>query len=189
MAQNSAHSRGNPFSRTASPSSSPVGVTGRPKSAIISSPFSTSQNQGHSRHQSYSSLATVAAPNNGGIRKRSKTGLSMSSTFAPSFIKTEDLRRGSEIVNGIEGENDFSGKRYVWVKDPVAAFVKGWIVDDLGNNQILVQCDDGSVCTPLGSSLNNYLHSHSSAKSTPIQLTRSILQNSTRLRIWRSSHI
>jgi myosin protein heavy chain len=151
MAQSSAHGRGNPFSRTASPSSSPVGVTGRPKSAIFSSPFSTSPNQGHSRHQSYSSLATVTAPNNGAMRKHSnsRTGLSTSSTFAPSFIKTEDLRRGSEIVNGIDGENDFSGKRYVWVKDPVAAFVKGWIVENLDNNQILVQCDDGSVCTPL----------------------------------------
>jgi myosin protein heavy chain len=33
----------------------------------------------------------------------------------------------------------------VWLKDPQAAFVKGWIVEELGNNQVLVQCDDGSV--------------------------------------------
>jgi len=56
------------------------------------------------------------------------------------------MRRGVEVVKSIEGENDFSGKRYVWLKDPQSAFVKGWIVEDLGNNQILVQCDDGSVC-------------------------------------------
>jgi myosin protein heavy chain len=56
------------------------------------------------------------------------------------------MRRGTEIVKAIEGENDFSGKRYVWLKDPQTAFVKGWIVENLGNNQILVQCDDGSVC-------------------------------------------
>ena len=48
-------------------------------------------------------------------------------------------------MRGIEGENDFSGKRYVWLKDPQTAFVKGWIVEELGNNQVLVQCDDGSV--------------------------------------------
>lgn len=56
------------------------------------------------------------------------------------------MRRAPEAVQGIEGENDFSGKRYVWLKDPQAAFVKGWIVEELGDNHILVQCDDGSVC-------------------------------------------
>jgi myosin protein heavy chain len=55
------------------------------------------------------------------------------------------MKKGAEVVRGIEGENDFSGKRYVWLKDPQTAFVKGWIVEELGNNQILVQCDDGSV--------------------------------------------
>jgi myosin protein heavy chain len=58
------------------------------------------------------------------------------------------MQRGEEAVNGIEGENDFSGKRYVWLKDPQMAFVKGWIVEELEDNQILVQCDDGSVCCP-----------------------------------------
>lgn len=69
----------------------------------------------------------------------------MSNTFAPSFIKTEEARRGSDTVKGIEGENDFSGKRYVWLKDPQAAFVKGWVVEELADNKILVQCDDGTV--------------------------------------------
>jgi myosin protein heavy chain len=44
-------------------------------------------------------------------------------------------------VKGIEGENDFSGKRYVWLKDAQQAFVKGWVVEELGRNRILVQCD------------------------------------------------
>lgn len=56
------------------------------------------------------------------------------------------MRRGPEPIKGIEGENDFSGKRYVWLKDPQTAFVKGWVVEELGGNHILVQCDDGSVC-------------------------------------------
>lgn len=55
------------------------------------------------------------------------------------------MRRSLDTVRGIEGENDFSGKRYVWLKDPKAAFVKGWIVEELGGGRILVQCDDGSV--------------------------------------------
>jgi len=52
-----------------------------------------------------------------------------------------------ETVRGIEGENDFSGKRYVWLKDPNVAFVKGWIVEELPDNRLIVQCDDGSVST------------------------------------------
>jgi hypothetical protein len=52
-----------------------------------------------------------------------------------------------ETVRGIEGENDFSGKRYVWLKDINTAFVKGWIVEELPDNRLVVQCDDGSVST------------------------------------------
>jgi myosin protein heavy chain len=53
--------------------------------------------------------------------------------------------RGAEVIRSIEGENDFSGKRYVWLNDPNVAFVKGWVVEELENNQILVQCEDGGV--------------------------------------------
>jgi myosin protein heavy chain len=49
------------------------------------------------------------------------------------------------VVRGIEGENDFSGKRYIWLRDPVTAFVRGWIVEDLEGGNLLVQCEDGSV--------------------------------------------
>ena len=68
-----------------------------------------------------------------------------SSTFAPKFIKTQELQSGEEHVGSIEGENDFSGKRYVWLRDTQTAFVKGWIVEDLDGGRIMVQCDDGSV--------------------------------------------
>jgi myosin heavy chain 9/10/11/14 len=78
-------------------------------------------------------------------RADSKSIAPGSTTFAPSFIKTEDLRRSIDVVKGIEGENDFSGKRYVWLKDPQAAFIKGWVVEELGDGRLLVQCDDGSV--------------------------------------------
>ena len=149
MASNPGQKRNNPFTRTSSTSPGPGTSNGRPKS-MLSSPLSTAQSpQSHPRNQSFSALAGVVLPSSNAIsrqRSGSKTATPTSSgTFAPSFIKTEQMRRGAEEVKGIEGENDFSGKRYVWLKDPQTAFVKGWIVEDLGNNQILVQCDDGSV--------------------------------------------
>lgn len=152
MSSNSAQKRNNPFSRTGSPSPAPGNINGRPKSAIIASPLSQSQSPPHHRNQSFTSLAGVMSPNNNATtrhRSNSKTGTPTSNTFAPSFIKTEEMQRGAEVVKGIEGENDFSGKRYVWLKDPQTAFVKGWIVEELGSNQILVQCDDGSVSMAL----------------------------------------
>ena len=48
-------------------------------------------------------------------------------------------------IRGIEGENDFSGKRYLWLRDPQSAFVRGWVVEELGGDRLLVQCDNGSV--------------------------------------------
>lgn len=55
------------------------------------------------------------------------------------------MRKPVDAVKGIEGENDFSGKRYVWLKDPQTAFVKGWVVEELAGGRLVVQCDDGSV--------------------------------------------
>lgn len=76
---------------------------------------------------------------NGSIRNSTPAG-----TFAPKFIKQEGLDGAEERVRGIEGENDFSGKRYVWLKDPEAAFVRGWVVEELGGDMIKVQCENGS---------------------------------------------
>lgn len=148
MSSTSPQKRNNPFSRMGTLSPEPGLLSGRPKSAMFSSPLSSTQSPAaHNRHQSYSSIGGIISPSNEITRNRtnSKTGTPSSTTFAPSFINSEEMRRGPEI-KGIEGENDFSGKRYVWLKDPKNAFVKGWIVEDLENNQILVQCDDGSAC-------------------------------------------
>lgn len=57
------------------------------------------------------------------------------------------MRKPTDAVKGIEGENDFSGRKYVWLKDPQTAFVKGWVVEELEGGKLLVQCDDGSVST------------------------------------------
>lgn len=184
-----------------SPSPGPPTNNARPKSNLFPSPLSpsptpsssTSTGPSHVRGKSSfgASLNPVSSDRFGHGRNLSKGDTPQSSTFAPSFIKSEDMRRGSDVVDGIEGENDFSGKRYVWLKDPQTAFVKGWVVEELEGNRILVQCDDGSVSyhlswlgaavilTPLASN----------ERSTPRALTRSIPRNLTRLTTWPSSHI
>ncbi|KAG8525865.1 uncharacterized protein KY384_000625 [Bacidia gigantensis] len=65
-------------------------------------------------------------------------------TFAPTFIQSDEAQRGGERVGAIEGENDFSGKRYVWVCDPETAFIKGWVLEELDRASLLVECEDGS---------------------------------------------
>ncbi|KAF8858812.1 hypothetical protein BDZ45DRAFT_784681 [Acephala macrosclerotiorum] len=140
MASNQAQKRNNPFSRANSLSPAPGLSNGRPKSMIMSSSLSRDQSPPPNTQR-----IILPNPTTGGRhRANSKIATTSSNTFAPSFIQTEEVGRGPEVVNGIEGENDFSGKRYVWLKDPQTAFVKGWIVEELGGNQILVQCDDGS---------------------------------------------
>ncbi|KAH0538192.1 hypothetical protein FGG08_005208 [Glutinoglossum americanum] len=121
----------------------------RPRSAIFSSPLTPSNSQSpgsHARGQSFSTLnptSTVSRGFSGRQRADSKT-TPVSNTFAPDFIKQEEKQKGADQIRSFEGENDFSGKRYVWVKDPTAAFVKGWVVEETVDGQLLVQCDDGS---------------------------------------------
>jgi myosin heavy chain 9/10/11/14 len=171
-AQSMAQRRQNPFTRAGSPSPAPTS-NGRPKSAMISSPSplsSVSTPPSHSRTQSHASIATaLVSPASGSRHQRaySREGTPSSSTFAPSFIKTDEMRRSADTVKGIEGENDFSGKRYVWLKDPQLAFVKGWIVEELGGNKVLVQCDDGSVSLIAVAEMH-----HSKLKSTKAARSR-----------------
>jgi myosin heavy chain 9/10/11/14 len=127
-----------------------MGGSTRPRSAIYSSPLSTPSSQpagGHARGQSFSTLnpaPTISRGFSGRPRADSKT-TPAAGTFAPDFIKQEEKQRAADQIKSIEGDNDFSGKRYVWVKDPVAAFVKGWVVEETADGQLLIQCDDGSV--------------------------------------------
>lgn len=137
-------------------SPSPAPPNNRPKSSLFPSPLlpsnasSTPPASNHARGNSLevglgNGIHETSLGKPGHARNLSKSNNRNSGTFAPSFIKSEELRRGPDVVSGIEGENDFSGKRYVWLKDPQTAFVKGWVVEDLGGSRILVQCDDGSV--------------------------------------------
>lgn len=169
-----AQRRNNLFARAGSPSNS-TSLPGRPKSTTISSPFLMSSNPtapSHTRAQSQSHSTLVGGPpspaNSRHHRAESRGTNPASNTFAPSFIKAESARPNSEAVNGIEGENDFSGKRYVWLKDAKAAFVKGWIVEELGTQRIIVQCDDGSVRFSHRTLSPDYLlTSYTAARSRP----------------------
>ncbi|EPE08126.1 myosin type ii heavy chain [Ophiostoma piceae UAMH 11346] len=149
----SAQQRGNPFGRapSASPAPSNSGAAGRPKSVLFSTPAPSPP--GRPSHNRAQSQAAPSGMNNlvqaGSVSRhgydRSREGTPASGTFAPSFINTEEMKnRSIDVVRGIEGENDFSGKRYVWVKDAQVAFVKGWVVEELSQDRLLVQCDDGS---------------------------------------------
>lgn len=68
-----------------------------------------------------------------------------SGTFAPQFIKSEEMQRGANSIHNLEGDNDFSGKRYVWLKDAEKAFIRGEVLEERQDGILLVQCDDGSV--------------------------------------------
>ena len=116
---------------------------------MMSSPFSAPQSPGHGRNQSLSALpSTLIASSEPMIhvRANSKVGGPLTSnTFAPEFIRVEALAGRSQLVNGIEGENDFLGRRYVWVPDRQVAFVRGWVVEEVEGGRLLVQCEDETV--------------------------------------------
>ncbi|KAI1617669.1 myosin heavy chain [Exophiala viscosa] len=121
----------------------PISPSNFPKSLLFASPSSAPPSR-HERQQSYSpSTSFSSIPNH--VRTQSlQRQSSTSSTFAPKFIKSEEMRKSEDRISAIEGENDFSGKRYVWVKDPEKAFVRGWIVEDVSAKKVLVQFEDGS---------------------------------------------
>ncbi|KAL8716330.1 MAG: hypothetical protein Q9220_000235 [cf. Caloplaca sp. 1 TL-2023] len=141
IAHHSARMRPSPFARD-SKSPSPMPPQTGMEIARSMSPAGPLSPSNHARNQSFPSFTALDSNRSrtGSIRTQSQS----TSTFAPQFIKSDDSQRVEEGIRGIEGENDFSGKRYVWLRDSNVAFVKGWIVEDRGNNQLLIQCDDGT---------------------------------------------
>ncbi|CAD6501646.1 BgTH12-01896 [Blumeria graminis f. sp. triticale] len=132
------------FNRPISPSSS-QSKNNRPKSMIMTtSNIGTVSPRTHNRlysyHEGYKSNNSSEIELYTGL----KPTASVTSTFAPSFINTDELRRGFGSAGIMSEDNLYSGKRYVWIKDPKLAFVKGWIVEEFGDNELLVQCEDGS---------------------------------------------
>ncbi|KAI4109439.1 MAG: hypothetical protein L6R37_000596 [Teloschistes peruensis] len=137
--------RNNPFARE-SASLSPAPSRSRPQSGLIASHQGTLSPSNHAQNSAFSPPGGVSFPATNATRHRagSVTHSQSTSTFAPNFIKSGQFERAGEAPGAIEGENDFSGKRYVWLGDPNVAFVKGWVIEELGNDRLLVQCDDGS---------------------------------------------
>lgn len=97
----------------------------------------------HARNQSLTQLSSPAIMRSDSTRLRANSNRNSTpaGTFAPQFIA--DDSQDTLEVRGIEGENDFSGKRYVWLRDPKTAFVKGWVVEERPDGLLLVQCDNG----------------------------------------------
>lgn len=99
---------------------------------------------GHLRNQSLTNLSSpLGRSDSQRLRSNSKRDSTPMGTFAPQFI-SEDDQEAPRLGGIVEGENDFSGKRYVWLRDPTIAFVRGWVVEDLPQGRLLVQCDNGT---------------------------------------------
>lgn len=147
---NNSPRRSNPFGRhSPSPSPSPQVQPSRPKSAVFPTSFTDSDRKPHARNSSLSQFSAVALGSNSRDRSSSlRQSVHASGTFAPQFIKSEELAKGIDSIHELEGNNDFSGKRYVWLKDAEKAFVRGEVVEERGNGELLVRCEDGSVCRP-----------------------------------------
>ncbi|KAK4544743.1 hypothetical protein LTR36_003992 [Oleoguttula mirabilis] len=141
QAQSGPRWRNSPFGRGKedTPSPGPPPGHARSKSSIMQSPLPPSMPVGHARNHSVSDLRMPGLKRTGSVRNSTPAG-----TFAPKFIEQESLDGAEDRVRGIEGENDFSGKRYVWLRDPETAFVKGWVVEELPEDMLRVHCDDGS---------------------------------------------
>lgn len=139
--------RANHFSRNSpSPSPGPQVAPSRPKSVAFPQSTGDTEKKSHARNSSLSHFSSVALGSNNHQRSGSlRHNVEVSGTFAPQFIKSEELRRGADQIQGMEGTNDFSGKRYVWLKDAAKAFVRGQVIEERENGHLLVQCDDGSV--------------------------------------------
>ncbi|KAJ5948811.1 hypothetical protein N7454_002118 [Penicillium verhagenii] len=138
---NNSPKRASVFARS-SPSPAPQSQP-RPKSAIITSSNGLEFGKGHLRNSSVSQLSpTLSSASINRERSNSRNNVA-SGTFAPSFIKSEEMRRGADQIRGLEGENDFSGNKYVWLRDPQKAFIRGLVLEELEGDRLLVQSDDG----------------------------------------------
>jgi myosin heavy chain 9/10/11/14 len=72
------------------------------------------------------------------LSRKSSTG-----TFTPKFIDSL-IEKDTSAMDSARDLAEFSGKRWVWVKDDQLAFVKGWVTEDNGPT-LQVRCDDESV--------------------------------------------
>ncbi|KAJ5833403.1 hypothetical protein N7474_001714 [Penicillium riverlandense] len=140
---NGSPKRANPFARS-SPSPATQPKPTRPQSAIITPSGGHESTKGHLRNASVSHTSPTRSSGLGSRERSNSAKLNAASgTFAPTFIKSEELRRGADQIRGLEGDNDFSGSKYVWLRDPEKAFVRGLVLEEMEGGRLLVQSDDG----------------------------------------------
>lgn len=131
--------RSSPFSRDFRPSPSAHNTT----QDLPASPTPVSS---HSRNHSFSPMGTAPLPARSDSKRLRSNSLRHTSyasggTFAPKFIKTEAVAQ----TNQLEGGNDFSGKRYVWLRDGERVFVQALVLEEKPGNILRVQREDGTV--------------------------------------------
>lgn len=95
------------------------------------------------QNQSLSS-STPSSPKHNHSRTDSLTSSPSTGTFTPKFINNLNASHHSQSTDSARDLAEFSGKRWVWLKDDKLAFVKGWVVEDHGET-LLVRCDNESV--------------------------------------------
>src|ERR1700685_206972 len=80
----------------------------------------------------------VSLQNSRRLSRKPSTG-----TFTPKFIKTQhsSASRDSRSTDSARDLAEFSGKRWVWLRDDKLAFVKGWVTEDNGST-LKVRCDN-----------------------------------------------
>ncbi|KAK6359881.1 hypothetical protein TWF696_001010 [Orbilia brochopaga] len=117
------------------------GASQRPFSPRQNTPSSPAVSSPQTATPSNTNRNSIGGPFKGHNRTMSAANKT-STTFAPSFIKKADPTSPRVTSHGLEG-TDFSGKRWVWVKDPERAFVKGYVESE-EDNVLVVICDDGT---------------------------------------------
>jgi myosin heavy chain 9/10/11/14 len=76
-------------------------------------------------------------------RQQQDSRKSSTGTFTPKFINTLDTKNASS-KDSARDLAEFSGKRWVWVKDNRLAFIKGCVVEDNGST-LQVRCENESA--------------------------------------------
>ncbi|KAM0114776.1 class II myosin [Aspergillus fumigatus] len=188
--------RANPCGRsTPSPlPSAPQTRSPRPKSAIVTSPSKFEEARSHFRNSASISQLSPSSLKRTVTRQRS-TSLrndATSGTFAPEFIKSEELQRGADEIRGLEGDNDFSGNKYVWLRHPEKAFIRGLVLEERTDGKLLVQSDDGEVWQlevhRVHEENEAYRH-NSNERLKRTKSIRSIRRSLTKPMIWQNSRI
>jgi myosin protein heavy chain len=172
------------------PSPGPPPGHARSKSSIMQAPISPAGPLGHVRNQSVSDLRPSGLGRSDSRRNGSTRGGAFAGTFAPQFIKPENMNGTNGDVRVVEGENDLSGKRYIWMRDDEKAFVKGWVLEELPDGMLRAQCEDGSVSSELRTHTKWRADMQCSNETLqPTASTRSTRPSSTKQTTWPNSHI